>query len=212
MTVTVVDIYNDALSNMGTRSTVATVGDGTTEEIELSRVYARVRDDVLKAHDWQFARRTVALATQAVAVAPIAWAYVYARPADCLRPLYMVVAGAPPDRYDGMPEIKYEASGDFDDTLPDAVDVDVIYTDQTPAYLRYTRRMADPDKWPSEFRSCVGWALAAATALNLTGSATAAQACARSYLSVLAASTTVNAKEGTTRVSDQTSAWDQARG
>lgn len=208
---TVSDVYNDALSNIGTRSTV-TVGDGTTEDIELSRVFARVLDDLLKAYDWQFARRTVTLVTQAVAVAPLTWGYVYARPADCVHPLYMVVAGAPPDRYDGMPEIQFEASGDLDATLPTALDIDVIYTDQSPAYLRYTKRMSDPAKWPSEFRTCMGWALAAASALNLTGSVATAKTCAQTYMSVFATSTTSNAREGTTRQSEQTSPWDQARG
>jgi len=146
---------------------------------------------------------------QEVAVAPQTWAYVYARPADCLRALYMVVAGAPPNRYDGMPEIQFETSGDYTGL---GANVDVIYTDQKPAFLRYTARRTDPDEWPSEFQTCLGWALAAAAALNLTASASTAQTCARTYLSMFATATQANAREGTTRASEQTAPWDKARG
>ena len=208
MAVDIVAIYNRTLGNLGTRSKVTATNDGRKESAELNKVYAGTLDDLLKMHDWGFARFTALLVTQSVLTAPANWAYVYARPALCLRALYMAVPGAPPDRYDGMPVIPYEAAGDLD---AGGVEVDVIYTDQAPAYLRYTRRVTDTTRFPSGFENALCWALAANVALVLTGDGKVAAACGKSYVTAYNAATTANANEGTTRRNDQLPPWLAAR-
>lgn len=209
MAVTVVGLYNDALSNMGTRSTVEAVDEGTAESVELTRIYERVRDDLLEAFDWGFARRTAELSAVEIAVASLTWSHTYQRPADCIRALYLTYPGSPPDRYEGMPELPFEASGAED---ADDAPIQVIFTNESPAYLRYTKRMEDPESYPAGFRTCLGWALAAAAALNLTGSAATVQSCARSFIGVFNRATANNAREGTSRADDWQPEWLRARG
>ena len=211
MPTTIVDIYNRALSNLGTRSAVTGVGDGRKESIALNKVYEDTRDDLLKMHDWAFARRTALLVAQAVAVAPTNWANVYARPADCLNVLYVLVPGTPPDRYDGMPIIQFETSADLDTTLPTPLEVDVIYCDESPCSIRYTYQVTNTARFTSGFKNALCWALAANVAEALGLGTTKAQAAGKAFTSAFNTATAINANERTSRQNDQLPPWLTAR-
>lgn len=212
MVVAVKDIYNLALSNLGTRSRVTATDDGSREANKLNVVYADVRDELLQQHPWNFAGTREALAAQAVATAPDDWSYVYAQPADCLALRFLATPGAPPDRYDGLEPVRYEVRVVKDDTLPVAVRKMAILTDLGNAVACYTWAVTDPDFMPPHFRIAFGWKLAGAVALALTGSDSTARACFNMFTAQLDIARVIDARQGQSRVHDQPAAWTAARG
>lgn len=209
MAATVVDLYNRALSIVGTRSSVTATNDGRVETRELNKVYAATRDGLLTMHDWPFARFTDLLVTQSLLVAPANWAYAYARPAYMLKTLYLLVPGAPPDRYDGMPVVPYETAAAANGA---GVDVDVIFTDQSPAYMRFTKQVTDVTRYPADFETALCTALASNVAVPLGRGAAVAQALGKSFFSLFNVAAAKAANEGTSRQNDQLAPWQQARG
>ena len=93
-----IDICNRALSRLGTRATIAALSENSTEARTAAIWYATTRDALLRAADWNFARRRVALAE--LGTPPTGWAFRYALPTDCLRLLRLASTGpglpAPP--------------------------------------------------------------------------------------------------------------------
>lgn len=209
MAATVVDLYNRSLSILGTRSTVTATNDGRTESKALNKVYAATRDGLLEMHDWPFARFTALLVAQPLLLAPANWAYAYARPATMLKTLYLLAPGAPPDRYDGMPAIPYETAAAAD---AGGIDVDVIFTDQSPAYMRYTKQVTDVTRFPPGFETALCTALAANIAVDVGKGANTAQALGRAFVGLFNIAAAKAANEGTSRQNDQLAPWQQARG
>ncbi len=91
MATTEVVICNRALSRLGTRATIQALDENSTEARTVSIWYAATRDTLLRAHDWNFARRRVMLAGQGAG--PTGWAFRYALPTDCIRLLRIASAG-----------------------------------------------------------------------------------------------------------------------
>lgn len=99
---TAVDIANRALSLIGTRSTIASLDEASTEAINAQTWYASTRDELLRMAHWNFAKKTANLTllkaasgtpenpTPAASAAwdpsqpPPGWLYSYAYPSDCL--------------------------------------------------------------------------------------------------------------------------------
>jgi hypothetical protein len=97
-----VSIANRALAAIGTRSTISSFTEGSNESNNVSLIYAPVRQQLLRAAQWNFAKATAVLsllkaapgtpenpistATTWVAATmpPPGWAYSYAYPQDCL--------------------------------------------------------------------------------------------------------------------------------
>ena len=71
MPVTDKDIYNLALTFLGTKSRVTAVNDGSKEANAITVVYADARDELLSQHPWGFAEIRKTLETQAVGVSPV---------------------------------------------------------------------------------------------------------------------------------------------
>ncbi|HXA22756.1 MAG TPA: hypothetical protein VNW90_10675 [Acetobacteraceae bacterium] len=98
-----VDITNRALQALGTRSTIASMDEGSNESNNASLVYDAARQECIRAAPWNFCTATATLAllksapgtvetpafpTSGVwsnAYPPPGWSYEYAYPADCLR-------------------------------------------------------------------------------------------------------------------------------
>src|SRR5262245_30097648 len=102
-----VDVANRALSLLGTRSSVASLTEDSNEARVLSVWIDSVRDELLRLAPWNCAKMWKSLALICAApgtpenpsqgtpqwqrgVPPPPWAYEYAYPADCLRPLWIV--------------------------------------------------------------------------------------------------------------------------
>lgn len=89
----ITDIFNLALSALGTSLTVQNVNEQSVQAGVCTRYYNRARLTVLEQCYWSFATKALALAllldqetltSDADILAP-GWRYIYARPADCIK-------------------------------------------------------------------------------------------------------------------------------
>src|SRR5262249_3572445 len=118
-----------------------------------------VRDGLLRAFDWNFARVTGGLA--ALEDPPARWTYKYALPVDCLRlrrlndaPLLLL-----PETFYEMAAAK-DASGAW---------INVIRINASAVSAIYTARADDPGRWDSGFTDAFTYDLAMRVCVELTG-------------------------------------------
>src|SRR3569623_1719834 len=95
-------VANLALSAIGTRSTIASLSEDSTEAQTVQLWYNQTRDSLLRKLPWNWARRQVAMAVYKAAAGtpenpngalpepPWPWKYSYAWPADCLSARYIL--------------------------------------------------------------------------------------------------------------------------
>jgi hypothetical protein len=174
-----VKICNIALSRIGVTMKIDTLSNPRTKEaVELAQVYEEIRDRVLAAASWPFAKKVVEL--QKTGATPAKWAYRYQYPNDCLAVRYIfpkISGGASPASYrQALKEIKtpYEITLDDSDSL-------TICTDQDAAVLEYTKRVTNPMLFDATFASALSWALAAEVALPLAKTIDHARNAAAAY-------------------------------
>lgn len=116
-----VDIANRALSQVGTRSTIASLSEISNEADAVNLWFGALRDELLRTAPWNCAKNTDYLsvlksapgtpensdstATQWVkaTMPPPPWAYSYGYPQDCLRPLWVIPQIATAAFPDGIP-------------------------------------------------------------------------------------------------------------
>jgi hypothetical protein len=198
------DIANKALSAIGTRSQIASLNEQSNEAIQANLLIESVRDEIIRMAPWNSATNfnTLALICAAPGTPenpssgtttwqkgqPLPpWAYEYAYPADCLRPLYIVpqfttgfasgvpittaVTGGAPSFWNGPP-IKFKVAIDQITNGVPAVggaDTKIILTNQEDAILVYLKRLTDPDVMDEQLQQAWISALAARLAIPLTG-------------------------------------------
>lgn len=88
-----IDIANRALSEIGTRSTIASFSEGSAESEQCALWYDKLRQMLLRAAPWGFARKQAtlsALGTLSAGTSQYPWPYKYAYPADALRVRYLL--------------------------------------------------------------------------------------------------------------------------
>jgi hypothetical protein len=187
-------ICNMALSSIGTRSTIASLSEDSTEAETCQLWYNTLRDSLLRDLPWNWARRQVALAVYKAAAGtqenpqgalpqpPLPWLYSYAYPSDCLDARYILplldngsLSGAPPPlttgnnlqyRYWKTPAIKMLIAGDVDtDNNP----LKVILCNQKTAQLVYTGKVTDPNVWDIDFVTALVGRLAQNISFPLSG-------------------------------------------
>jgi hypothetical protein len=156
---TVTDICNAALSHCGTRSKISSIDEGSAEANACLNHFAMVRDAALRAHDWNFARVTAALAL--LQSPPQRWAYKYAMPTDCLRIRRLNDVPLP-----ALPEAFFEMAADKDGT---GAFIGVILTDAAAVSAIYTARVTDPLRWDQGFIDAVTYGLASRICFELSG-------------------------------------------
>lgn len=141
-----VDISNTALSHLGADAVVTSLSppDGSVEAGHCARFLPIARQAALVTHNWNFARKRVALALLTNDSAE--WAYKYQLPSDCLRARKILSL----DDMD-MPE----RNGALFD-----IEGDAIYTNQEIATLVYTTDVTDTTKYPPDFVQGLGMLLA----------------------------------------------------
>lgn len=90
---TAVDICNLALSEIGTRSTIDALDEGSKESIQCALWYDRMREALLRAAPWGFARAQfplTLLGSAATTTSPYPWSFKYAYPSDALAIRYLL--------------------------------------------------------------------------------------------------------------------------
>lgn len=140
-----VAICNLALAHIGQAARVTAVSptpDGTVEAMHCARFYPIVRQQLLTMHDWGFATTRAALAPLSVDEdeMPTSWAFAYALPNNCLKPIRVLSPEATDDD-EGAP-FKREVLAD---------QTGVIYTNQEDAVLVYTYNVTEAGRFDSLF-------------------------------------------------------------
>lgn len=211
MTISAVDICNLALSNVGTRSTIAALNEGSTESVQCQLFYDITRKEMLRAAHWNFARREVTLGVLAAAegteenpdgegdIPPTPWAYMYAYPSDCLKARHIK-----PER----PRVPFLLSGALDASNNP---IRVILTDAQQAELVYTADIEVPDVFDPEFVTAFALALASKLAIPLTGDKALAQGLIQQAMDKIKGARATDGNEQVT-VHDPLPDWLAARG
>lgn len=154
----VVSICNLALSNLG-KDNIQALSDAGAEARACRQFYEQTRDALLQVYPWRFAGKTQALAEVANAEAG-KWGYAYSRPNDCLKVRWIRPAYAVDDPC--AQTLQQEVSNPFD------IEGETLFCNLSPAFLRYTTRVADPTKFPPLFVEALAWHLAVRFAMPLT--------------------------------------------
>lgn len=156
---TAVQICNMALSHIGSEARVSSISppDGSVEAGHCATFYDQARTEMLEPGNWAFALKRQALAQ--VTNPSNAWAYAYAKPADCQRPLRVLrpsvaitVFTQDLQRY---PHLDDRDSADFD------LQGEVIFTNEPNAVLVYIQDVWDTTKFPASFTGAFSYLLAA---------------------------------------------------
>ncbi len=195
-----VDICNLALLRLGTRSSIASLSEGSTEANACAMAYPIIRDDVLCQHPWGFATRRNALAE--LGKAPLPWWHRYAYPTDCLKA--RTILRAPGDRM----LVRFEVSGDQDES---GNPMRVILTNRGGAVLIYTAAITTAALFDAPFIEALAWMMAAELAIALTGDKGIAQACAQTGAAALANAKARDANESP-EIHEHLPDWVAARG
>lgn len=195
MATTDVDICNRALSRLGTRATIAALDENSTEARTASIWYAATRDTLLRAHDWNFARRRVFLAGQGAA--PTGWRFRYAVPTDCVRLLRLASANP-------VGSARFEVAGDAAGRF--------VLCDEPAAEAVYTARVDDPNLYDAGFASALVDQLAAHIAYPITQKTETAVRLAQLARATLADAMAADANEADAAIGDRLPDWIAARG
>jgi len=164
MSVSVVEIYNQALSAIGHTGAVSDVAENSREADVCNLWYPLVRDTVMRSAWWPSVRATTSLALLSTRNLDVAWVggdpaptfkYAYKAPSDMLSPRYLATYA----RFD---------QGIGQDG---GQDVAAIFTDATPALLEYARSGVSEGLWDVGLRMAIVYALAAKLAQPITGKA-----------------------------------------
>ena len=105
MTVSVVDICNSALYKVGA-SRISSLTEQNKAARICNDIFSKIRDEVLRAHPWNFATKRIQLARETT-VPTFGFNYQYGLPSDCLR-----VLGVSPDSNIGTtPKVYHKIEG-----------------------------------------------------------------------------------------------------
>lgn len=182
-----VDIVNQALSEIGSRTLVSSLLEASPAAAQARLQYQPLRQQVLRAAPWGFARKTLSLTsagllTDTPPASPFPWLDKYIYPPDCLKmryilppPVLPVVEGSAPDVSDGTvwpapwcgPSRQWRYVISYDDTV--SPPRRVVLANILQAIGVYTVDVEDPDLWDPLFRNALVMALASKLVIPLTG-------------------------------------------
>lgn len=191
-----VDICNRALSEIGTRSTIASLDEASPEAYNCSLHYDRLRRMLLRGAHWNFAREQQPALT-ALATPQQPWQAAYAYPSDCLAFRFL----QPPGQYFWAPSplFRFVVSGK------------TIQTNLLQAGGVYTSDVQDCDLFDDLFADALTAALAAHVLLALTGNANEKQGFLQAALQSVQVARAADGNEGTPST-DHVPDWILARG
>lgn len=143
-------ICNQALVKLGVPR-ILSLSDATQPARYCNEIYAITRDEVLRSHDWNFARKRAVLSE--LADEPLfGWDHQYELPSDCLR-------------------VRQLNSFEEDEARPSwEVEAGRILTDEETASIIYTFRQEDSELYDPLFIEALSLKLAAKLCTPLTGS------------------------------------------
>jgi hypothetical protein len=187
----IIGIVNLGLGRIGS-NLISDIGEKTPQAIAVNAVWEYVRDEVLQAKDWRFAKTRAAL-TVSVTIPLYGYRFAYPLPADFLRlckqkfPQFKgmnPVAYPPGYWYEGIDLIGYPRYFNFDppvyppgspyviESLPDTPFTLCLFTDydntSNDLFINYIRREVNPIRYTPTFISALAYKLAAEVAIKIT--------------------------------------------
>jgi len=175
-----VDICNLALTKLGQDTIVA-----LTQESETARrcniLYDRVRDQVLREHTWSFATKIEALAELANE-SVLGWEYLYLMPSNCLRVIKVYDEGD-------------TDTNNYDKLLSPDTNTHVIATNLYQAYMKYIKKIEDPNLFDTLFINAFVAKLAAELSLVITGNSSLMASFIQEYNAFIAQAKAIDAQE-----------------
>jgi len=186
-----VQICNMALQRVG--SPAITALDQGNKAANLCQTYFEtLRDEVLAAHDWGFARKRRQLALLSE-TAVGRWTYTYQMPVDCLKPRFV-------ESSLGTQDTKFRVEGS------------TILCNEEDIVLVYTARITDTTKFSTDFIKALWTRIAAELAHPLTGSNTKGEGMWKLYYIALKEAETEDSRSDKDEVTEQLDSWLAARG
>ena len=154
-----VEICNLALNHLGGYR-IQSLEDRNKQANFCKNLYPSLRDTVLEAHDWTFARKRITLALLSDESFD-GWTYAYQLPNDCLNPrlIHNSVSNSEQDK------IEFELVGN------EAKNRRIILTNQVDAVLIYTAQTTDANMFSATFKDALAWLMASYLAVPLLGKA-----------------------------------------
>lgn len=181
------DVCNRALSEIGARTIISDLNEVSPAGVQCKLQYDTMRQQLLRAAPWGFARKTVVLSTLGLATdtppaAPYPWLAKYLYPTDCLKMRYILPPPIPPIDPTTVPDVsvqnlfavpwcmpsrewRYLVS--LDDTVSPARRV--IVANIIQALAVYTANVTDPDLFDPLFENALVMALANKLVIPLSG-------------------------------------------
>lgn len=152
-------IVNLALGKIGAKR-IANIDEDSNQAIRARDIWEYIRDEVLEAGEWKFAKTRVALA-QSTTEPLYGWDYAYPLPSDFLK----LCLGTPED-----PSVYPTGNAWVIETLPSGRMVLLTDYDNSSndLYINYIRRVVDVTKYSPSFVSALAFRLAAELAIPLT--------------------------------------------
>jgi len=179
MAYSVVGVINMGLSRIGIKR-IASLTEDSTQAIAANAVWEYVRDEVLEAKDWRFAKTRVALAQNA-ATPEYGYDYAYTLPVDFLRLCLPKKVDSEDSSF--YPSGAYASAWSADEVtirsrtygyVIEALDngTKCIFTDYDDddyaLYITYIRKEVNPAKYSPAFINCLANRIAAELATTLT--------------------------------------------
>ena len=169
-------------------NTIASFDEESTEARACKLFYPKVRDEVLRAHPWNFAQKLRTLALLELPDAYDEFKYAYSYPNDCLR-------------INKVRDPLHREAQPFEIMRHPDQDVMVILTDAPNAIAKYTVATENPDIFDAAFERALTLSLSSRLAAGLRKDGKAEQALYQKYMNVL----------DYARVSDEEEAKDTGR-
>ena len=185
-----VSIANLALTSLGA-DTIMSLDEDNEVARKVNAVYSLIRDEVLRAHPWNFAIRWAALARLSETPAnDFSYAYQLPSAPYCLK------------------VIKLNYDEEFDDFR---IEGRKLYTDLESVTLEYIARITDATQFDSAFVTAFAARLAAELAYSITGDQNLAKQKWEEYFLKIRQAKALDSQEGKPEYIDQ-SKWINDRG
>ena len=149
-----IDLTNRALAQIGTRSQITSMTDGSQEALYANLLYNGLRDFLLREGDYEFASTPVVPTVIGAPLPP--WLYGYQYPVDCVRVKQLIPLG-----YNLLDPIPVEFN------IANSANARAILTKTQVAFLVYTANSVIEDHWDSMFTEAFVRMLASALAFAL---------------------------------------------
>lgn len=200
MTITKVEIYNNALAHLGVDPNIESETEETKKLRVLSAVYNSSRVHCLKVHDWGCAKSFFTLTE--VGTKPSSWAKQYKWPNQMLKPRFIENANRKAD-------LLAFSIGTYEDA--DNGRNKVIWSDVSDVVMCGTYDLTDTDQFSQELADSISAYMAWRTARQFTDSKTIKQQAYEFYLRMLAEGAQIDA-EMEADDPEQDADWIRARG